>query len=386
LRDRPDDELAKLALADWCLEQPDEATQARAEQLRLSLALGRLPWHGDEARRLRERIEGINERRRMAWLGPLREIGHRCTLWPGGRVWFEVTGGRIDRACELKVAPPSDVEFVWASSFLARALTLDHLCWLAGTFPRGCVRSLQVEVPNSEGVADVLAAGPWMQGLRTLSLYSHSLRLDDGEAVRLAGCDRLRDLTELSLSSARLRPEGCAALAGSPHLKRLRRLTLRDCDLWPAAVEALCSAAFPSLEALSLERNELSHSAGEALAEWPGLAAVRQLNLDGNQIGNAGLEALSRSPHLAGLRALSARNCLLTNRGLKTLARASLGRLESLDVRDNLSINDAGLMAISKSSSLSSLRELRHSRESLREQTMAVLEARFGKSHGPSPH
>ena len=31
IRERPDDDLPRLALADWCMEQPDEATQARGE-------------------------------------------------------------------------------------------------------------------------------------------------------------------------------------------------------------------------------------------------------------------------------------------------------------------------------------------------------------------
>src|SRR5262245_41050574 len=43
LRDQPDDELAYLALADWCLEQPDEATQARGEHVRLSLEFSKMP-------------------------------------------------------------------------------------------------------------------------------------------------------------------------------------------------------------------------------------------------------------------------------------------------------------------------------------------------------
>jgi uncharacterized protein (TIGR02996 family) len=42
LRDRPDDELAYLALADWCLDQPDRATQARGEHVRLSRELSTL--------------------------------------------------------------------------------------------------------------------------------------------------------------------------------------------------------------------------------------------------------------------------------------------------------------------------------------------------------
>ena len=36
VRDDPDDELPRLALADWCLEQADEATQARGEYVHVS--------------------------------------------------------------------------------------------------------------------------------------------------------------------------------------------------------------------------------------------------------------------------------------------------------------------------------------------------------------
>ena len=64
LRDDPDDEVAYLALADWCLEQPDEATQARCEHVRLSLEFGKLPrpQHGPGYQRKREAWKALAQK------------------------------------------------------------------------------------------------------------------------------------------------------------------------------------------------------------------------------------------------------------------------------------------------------------------------------------
>jgi uncharacterized protein (TIGR02996 family) len=388
LRDRPDDELARLALADWCLEQPDEATQARAEHVRLSLELARLP-RGPSARPLFERVKAMERRWRTPWLGRLREIAHRCDFLPGGLVKLEASGGRTEQAIRANVAPPADEEFAWVSSLVARAISPGCLRWLAGLLPGGLVRSFQLEMTSGVDLVGVLPACPWLPGVRALDVSSFtssdSGRLADDVVVRLARLESLGELRELRLYNAALHPAGCTALVGSPHLRRLRRLALPRCNL-SAAMPGLCSGSFASLGVLCVESNDLSPPAVETLAGWPGLATVRQLDLSENPLGDAGLAALARSPHLGELRELGLRNCGLTHRGLTALAGASLGRLRSLDVRQNDSIADAGLLAISGSPLLSSLRVLLHTRYGLRDRTRAALEARFGKGHGPSPH
>ena len=47
LRDQPDDDVARFALADWCLEQPDPVTQARGEHVRVRPSADHAPHFFD---------------------------------------------------------------------------------------------------------------------------------------------------------------------------------------------------------------------------------------------------------------------------------------------------------------------------------------------------
>lgn len=359
LRDQPDDEIAYLALADWCLEQPDEATQARAEHVRLSLALGKTSRTDTAARALRERIAATEKGRRTHWLGSLRQIGHRCDFLPGGLVKLEVTGRRAAQAREAKVPPPTEETFAWVSSLVARSISLDELRRLGRLLPQGYVRSFHAQVPSGAGLAEVLADCRCLRGVRGLDLYSHSTTLDSSQPVRFAGLERLSDLRSLRIY----------------------------CGLSMAEVRALCSGLFASLNVLSLENMTLQTPAADVLAAWPTLANVRHLRLDSTLLGDDGLTTLARSPHLGELQSLSMLNCGLTSRGLQELAGAPFRRMASLDVRNNDAVNDAGLLAICRSSSLSSLSRIWYSRprNGLRRETLTQLQARFGKGHNPQP-
>jgi uncharacterized protein (TIGR02996 family) len=395
LRDQPDDEVAYLALADWCLDQPDLPTQARGEHVRLSLELGKLSRkHKAEApvsrrrregaraatRPLREQVKAMERQHRVAWLGPLRDLAHRCDFLPGGLLKVEFTSGRIEQAREAKVRPPSEGELVWVSNLVVRTTSLGDLDWLAGMLPAGCVRSFVLGAPeNAVGLPGVLARCRWLAGVRALDIHSYYPNLLDIGAAGLVSLDCLASLQELHLSHAEIGLDGCSAIGQSPQLRGLRELRLQRCGLGEDHLRALLAPAFvPPLVALSLERNNLTPAAAGALAFWPGLAKVKKLTLDGNPLGDAGLAALVRSPFLGQVRDLSTQSCNLTSRGLTALARAPLARLAALSVQGNDRIADAGLKAICESPSLPALRQLVHSRSNLRPQTWAALQARFG--------
>jgi uncharacterized protein (TIGR02996 family) len=386
IRQQPNDKLAFLALADWCLEQPDIATQARGEHVRLSAALNGLA--GADFREARSRLTTLEKRWRAAWLGPLRDLAHRCDFGPGGLVRVEVTHGRISDVLKAKITPPTDEQFGWVASLVARAASLDDLRWMAGILPRGNVHTFRVEVPtNNRPLADVLSGCAWLSGLRTLELSSYTARLADSEVVGLAGLSSLSDLTGLNLCSVELGTPGCSALAHSPHLGRLCELALPTCGLAAPQLRALLTTAFaPPLVALSLEGNEITPQAARILAGWPTLATVSKLTLDRNPLGDDGLAALARSPYLGSLRDLRLQQCGLTTTGLKALAGASLGQLQSLDLCFNDGIGDAGLLAVARSSSLSALCRLWHGRDHssrIRARTIKELNVRFAAGHNP---
>src|SRR5262245_36751355 len=115
LRDDPADEVAAVALADWCLEQSDPATQARGEHVRMSLRLGKLGSGDAGARELRRQVRALEKRHRAAWLGTMRPLAHRCDFLPGGLVRLQLSSGMLRQARSLALPAPSAESFAWVS-------------------------------------------------------------------------------------------------------------------------------------------------------------------------------------------------------------------------------------------------------------------------------
>jgi uncharacterized protein (TIGR02996 family) len=273
LRDQPDDEIAYLALADWCLDQPEAPTQARSEHVRLSLPLCKLPRFSPEARELTRRLRALEKKHQATWLGSMHQFGHRCDFQPGGLIQFEVTGGRVQQWRAAKAGPPAEQDFAWVSSFVIRAVTFADLDWLAHSIPVGYLRSFTLGVPENLGVAlmGVLSRCRWLPGVRALNLNSYSYpNLADVGAAGLADLPCLESLQELQLSNADLGVDGCVSIAHSPHLCRL---ILQRCGLASGQLRALLVPTFaPPLAVLSLEGNALTPAAIDVLANWPALA------------------------------------------------------------------------------------------------------------------
>ncbi len=322
LRDSPDDDLGRLALADWCQEQPDTATRARGDHVRLALELSKLKRGEAGEPELRARVKALEGRWRSTWLGPLRHLMHRCDFLPGGLVKAEATGNRAAQARKEGVRPPTDEEFAWVSSLVVRATQQDELNWLARTLPAGLVRSfeLQIQTRTDDCVASVSSCR-WLTGLRALRLYWV------GGPRIWAGAGRLADLPlrgcVLTLHNAGLGVRGCSALAAGG-LSALAGLTLNSCRLAGGPLRALLVAGFEPPPALSFAANDLTTADTDALAAWPGLAHVRELILDYNPIGDAGALALARSPHLTGIRKLSLLHTGVTARGLRAFSTIGL--------------------------------------------------------------
>jgi uncharacterized protein (TIGR02996 family) len=313
LREQPGDELAYLALADWCLEQPNPATQARGEHVRLSLELGKILQNARRAKRhpLASQVKALERRHRTEWLGSMRDLAHRCDFLPGGLLKVAFSGGRIDQVRPRNFPPPSELEFAWVSTLEIRAVHRDQLRLLAGWLPAGCVRAFVLEaslpstVRTNESAGTLVQVIPrcrWVSGIRSFTLY-HGWPQSSLEAADLAGLADLQSLQELRLLGVELSTEGCRALARSPHLTRLRELHLDRCGLGEQHLRALLIGAFaPPLHTLSLANNRLTPAAVEILAGWPGLKGLRTLKLDGNPLGDGEPAILSRLQQLVERR------------------------------------------------------------------------------------
>jgi hypothetical protein len=147
--------------------------------------------------------------------------------------------------------------------------------------PLGSLRSLDLSVNmNTLNASDlrILAASPWLAGLRSLKLSGR--QIGDEGAKALARSPHLTGLTELSLESAGIGPSGAASLAAWPGLSQVRKLNLSGNPLGPEGVEALAASPhLGSVEHLLLGTTDLGDRGVRALAASPNLANLRHLNL-----------------------------------------------------------------------------------------------------------
>ena len=184
-----------------------------------------------------------------------------------------------------------------------------------------------------------------MQQLRTLQLLSPGLGYHGdtvGDDLAEAVAD-LASIQRLSLSNAKLGPQGLAALARLP---RLRSLGLVRSEISDEAVAAFVVEG-PSVSSLNLSNiATLTPAALKSLAE---LKSLRQITISFTRLG-PGLGALGSAPRL---RRISATYSGVTDAALEGLTRAR--SLSSLDLAGNKEITSAGFAAIGEMTALENL-------------------------------
>jgi uncharacterized protein (TIGR02996 family) len=317
VKERPDDDVPRLILADWLTERDDP----RGEYLRLQVERARLAADDPRAlcRRLRE--AELWAEHSADWLGPLtpfvEEWETRRGLL-GARV-----GGKFVRATRAAltsetVAWIDRLHLSWATpDVLARLPPLGELKWAVGF---------------GGAVGEHLARWPHRDRLAVLRLVgTHSITAAPAALATLSNAARL---TALHISSGHT--TDLPALLEAPALSRLRELRLEG-------------------HALNDQR------AREYLTDRAGrLGGLRRLALTGNLVGSDGARALAGCPALAGLTELSMASCHVGGAGLAALA-AGLPRLAFLDLSHNplggsLAEELAALRDVAPSASLKELR------------------------------
>jgi uncharacterized protein (TIGR02996 family) len=334
IKDDPEDDAARLVLADWLTEHGDEHDGARAHYLRLSCELQKLPTDAPRRATIDAELARLRKKHELAWLGPLAAAqSARCKFSLNDGGMLSLAGDAVSLAGKKCQAATQTEAFAW-------------------------VDTLRI----TEGYAPVLKvlASPLLRKLNVLEL--RELKIDPGGAKRLAARPELSSLVGLDLEASNVKSEGIAALADSPAFVNLRWLNLKRASLTGKCMPAL--AAAPGLR--RLQRLDLgSHNLGDSVrhlagAEWlsaleslmlrcasvndagvvPVVSSHRAVNfkvldLSGNPITDATLEALAASPHLTRLTDLN----LSTNvgkydgAGFRALTASPLfGRLRRLDV------------------------------------------------------
>lgn len=331
---RYQDDGPRLVYADFLDEVGTPESAARAELIRIQIALSHLPEDHPRRPPLSEREAELRQEHHDAWAKPFAGL---------------VAG------IEFRRGIPDSVS-VDAATFLARGDDLFRATRVGG---RSFIRRVGLLHPNhalqrlihcplltqvaelnlcggdlGNGGLNVLVRSPYLKGVRVLDLGFNGL--DDAGARILAQSAAFPKLTELVLNdNGQITWDGVRAVAESPFLAGLTKLDLAGNDVNDAGVRAVAQGrSMARLHTLRLERNHIGDAGVAVLTRSPlfrrMLAQNPGLDLRANAIGSVGAEVLSASPELAHATALNLDRNYLGDRGV--IALANCGRLTSLRV------------------------------------------------------
>lgn len=305
IRDNPDDDLARMALGDWLLDQPEESQQARGELIQVQCQMTRLPPADPSRVHLESREQELLRQHRATWLGPLD--GEGICAFERGLVRLTL-----------------------------RASNLRSLDRLANSIPWQLVHCLRIEGVASTHVA-TLVASPGLANVAELELVNRSSLLTREDFQRLAESSHLARLACLRLHDLNLDDHGVRALARSPHLGRLLILELTRNAIRDAGVKALADSSFLGrLKRLNLADNQVRAGGAEAIANTPMWSNLEHLDLGRNILGAGGARMLATGRHLEGLRHLDLRLNGIMAEGARAILDSPLGaRLERLNLVGN---------------------------------------------------
>jgi uncharacterized protein (TIGR02996 family) len=255
----PDDDLPRLAYADWLDENGDPS---RAAHILVQCELARLP-EGDPRRgELEPRERELLAAHQEEWVGPLQGVVNGWVFHRG------MMGVAVDvrqflaHAARLIASPL--VHYVDVAD---HAVGRDNLVALAG-------------MPELARVTILDLAG-W---------YCHDPQetlVDDEQAMALATSPYVAGLESLNLRCNAIGDAGVRGIATSHHLVRLRELDLRANRLGDDGVLALAeSATLAGLVTLDLSFNDgrVTEAGWRGLARAPGLPRLEGIGLGGNHV------------------------------------------------------------------------------------------------------
>lgn len=226
----PDDDTARLVLADWLQDHGD----ARGELVHLQVRRSRLAEGHPEYDRYRRREMRLLAGHCRRWLGPLED---RCASWTFWRGLVELEA-RADRFLTPELfALAGGEELLWVEVLKLADVDAHHLARLAGTEALDELAVLDLADNDIGQALPRLLEAPALGRWRGLELGGN--RLGDRGAEALARCPAAAGLRELGLGRNAIRDAGARALAESPHLGGLRALDLRGNPIGPDGAEAL---------------------------------------------------------------------------------------------------------------------------------------------------
>ncbi|HUR55317.1 MAG TPA: TIGR02996 domain-containing protein [Gemmataceae bacterium] len=421
IRDTPDDDLPRLALADW-LDEHD--LPERAEFLRAQVELARLPHDDPRRPALEDREHELLAENEEHWLGDLAAADglHEWEFERGflteiaatpfclsehGPAVFATNPVRRWHVMSSDLDMSQDLIAAGRSNWIRRVESLDLTGWYEsiGEMERFLTRSdlehlRELDVTGRFGLddlPDILGRAAFRESLKALRCggryAGEAGRLDAFDLARTLEPTRLaelsapgtlltaqdvrtilvspcgRELTDLDVRDNGIEPDGWDAFRTSKC--RLRALDLSGTPLGAISLESLLGcASLSDLRVLEMER------CGSAVANIAALARSRfwtqaeELRIGSGTVPAHALDPLFESEGPTTLRTLDVSNNYLRDDGLARLCASPWARgLSWLSVARNY-LTDDGLKAFAASARFPNLRSLHlsyNSPESLEE-------------------
>jgi uncharacterized protein (TIGR02996 family) len=364
--DSPDDDLPRLAYADWLEEHGD---LERAGFIRLQLDLAKWPAWDPRYQRVvtldPARTLGSDRSEDLPPLQPDQLSWAQFPWWRGfpERVWGTIDAF-LEHAEELFALAPvrafSGIASPESITRLARSLWLARLRSLvldSGALGAAPLRELG-ESPHALNLSHLAltnfgATGEGLEALVATPLFAQLVELDLSHAYTIAAGARLGvaalrlgrtyRLEKLTLSRTNCGRDDLSAILDSPLPANLTTLRIDLNSIGPGGWQRLTRCPFLSrLQVLSAETTELGQRAVPALLEAPWVSGLRWLNL-GSAVDAAQMRRLASAERLAQLTVLELPFSKIGPSGAEALSESSL--FTNL-VRLNLRYNDLSEAAV----------------------------------------
>jgi uncharacterized protein (TIGR02996 family) len=232
-KERFEDDVPRLVLADWLEEYGDADDAARAEFVRAQCERARLGYPEPRAEELLLRERDLLGRHRRAWYGPLVD---RVEWWNvvRGLAQVRISAARFASGVMNAVAGSEIggwVDSLWLSHLYRKDVRRIAACSFLAVLVR-----LQVDPYHVGDEVLTLTSSPHLARLRHLTLQGS---YGEGVVVALASAPLPPGLTRLRLDSCGIRDRGALALAASPHLDQLTSLCVWNSYVGPEGAAAL---------------------------------------------------------------------------------------------------------------------------------------------------
>lgn len=366
IRDTPDDDLPRLALADWLDEN---GVPERAEFLRTQVDLARLPHDSPLRSELEDREHDLLAENEDHWLGDLAAADglHEWEFERGflseiaatpfclsehAPAVFATNPVRRWRVMSSDQDMSQDLLAAGRSSWVRRLEAIDLAGWFEtiGEMERFLTRShleglRELDFTGRYGLndlPDILARSPFRDGLKVLRVGGlngyDAPPLDAAEFVR---CLEPTRLTVFGAVGAMLAGQDLRTLLASPCFAELTDLDVSDNNLPPDAWDTL-GAAGCRLKALDLTGALLEGQALASLFGCAALAELRVLHLERCRATAVHVAALARSPFWKQAEELRMGSGAVPHALTPLFESAGPPALRTLDVSNN-ELRDDGL-------------------------------------------